>query len=82
MMCQDMGMIAEKLIVLWPVYLGGRKSAPPAAFIPFYRLQPIGLKVLMAKVEGEMPVDYTNLLPMPSITPEVHTNTDLTVVMI
>ena len=44
MMCQDMGMIAEKLIVLWPVYLGGGKAPPPAAFIPFYRLQPIGLK--------------------------------------
>ena len=29
MMCQDMGMIAEKLIVLWPVYLGGSGKAPP-----------------------------------------------------
>ena len=44
-----MGMIAEKLIVLtlWPVLLGGRKGGgkapPPAAFIPFYRLQIIGL---------------------------------------
>ena len=40
MMCQDMGMIAEKLIVLWPVYLGRgvEKHPPPAAFIPFYRL--------------------------------------------
>ena len=37
-------MIAEKLIVLWPVLLGGgRKSAPPAAFILFYRLQLIWL---------------------------------------
>ena len=30
MMCQNMGMIAEKLTVLWPVMLGGRRrSAPP-----------------------------------------------------
>ena len=46
MMCQNMGMIAEKLIVLWPVMLGGRRKSapPPAAFIPFYRLQLTGLK--------------------------------------
>ena len=38
-----MGMIAEKLIVSWPGLLGGAEKRPPAAFIPFYRLQLIGL---------------------------------------
>ncbi len=37
-------MIAEKLRVLWHVLIGGWKSTPPpAAYIPFYRLHPIGL---------------------------------------
>ena len=33
MMCQNMGMIAEKIIVLWPVLLGGGGGkAPPCSF--------------------------------------------------
>ena len=31
MMCQDMGMIAEKLKVLWPVLLGGAFEPPPCS---------------------------------------------------
>ena len=31
MMCQDMGMIAEKLKVLWPVLLGGALLRPPCS---------------------------------------------------
>ena len=38
--------------------------------------------VLMAKLEREMLLERTNLLPVPGITPEVHTNTDLMLVMI
>ena len=38
-------MIAEKLRVLWHVLLGGVEKHPPAAYIPFYRLQCIGLNL-------------------------------------
>ena len=36
----------------------------------------------MAKLEEEMPFHCINLLPVSGITPKVHTNTDLMVVMI
>ena len=43
-------MIADKLRVLWHVLIGGmEKRPPPAAYIPFYRLHPIGLTLPIPK---------------------------------
>ena len=44
-----MVMIAEKLRVLLQVLIGGGEKAPPhAAYIPFYRLQRIGLMIFFS----------------------------------